>query len=81
MLRFLSALCVLTTCSAFAAERIFDFNQDIYTKPIRMELLYFVRGDIKFESLEQLKMQLSEDKIAVTNLLNTPLSGDLDGAP
>ena len=48
---------------------IFDFNEDIYTKPIRMELLHFVRGDVKFESLEQLKKQLDKDKEDVSQLL------------
>ncbi|MGZ3928870.1 MAG: bifunctional riboflavin kinase/FAD synthetase [Mucilaginibacter sp.] len=48
---------------------IFDFDHDIYTQPIRMELLYFVRGDAKFESLEQLKEQLAQDKKDVISLL------------
>ena len=47
---------------------IFDFHQDIYTQPIRMEFLHFVRGDIKFEGLEQLKAQLGKDKEAVLKL-------------
>jgi riboflavin kinase/FMN adenylyltransferase len=41
---------------------IFDFNQDIYSHAIRMELLHYVRGDVKFESLEQLTAQLAKDK-------------------
>lgn len=41
---------------------IFDFSRDIYTQPIKMELLHYVRGDIKFESLEQLTKQLGKDK-------------------
>ncbi len=48
---------------------IFDFNQDIYTQDIRMEFFHFVRGDIKFESLEQLKQQLDKDKTDVMGLL------------
>ncbi|MDB5134294.1 MAG: bifunctional riboflavin kinase/FAD synthetase [Mucilaginibacter sp.] len=48
---------------------IFDFNQDIYTQPIRMELIKFVRGDVKFESLDQLTEQLGKDKQAVLALL------------
>jgi riboflavin kinase/FMN adenylyltransferase len=50
---------------------IFDFEQDIYTQPIRMEFLHFVRGDIKFESLDQLKAQLSKDKADVMKLLRS----------
>jgi len=41
---------------------IFDFNNDIYSHAIRMELLHYVRGDVKFESLEQLTAQLAQDK-------------------
>jgi riboflavin kinase/FMN adenylyltransferase len=49
---------------------IFDFNRDIYTQDIRMEFLYYVRGDIKFTSLEDLTIQLGKDKQAVMILLN-----------
>jgi riboflavin kinase / FMN adenylyltransferase len=48
---------------------IFDFNRDIYTQPIRMKFFHFVRGDIKFESLDQLKRQLDKDKADVMKLL------------
>lgn len=48
---------------------ILDFNRDIYSQPIKMELLHFVRGDMKFDSLEQLKAQIDRDKEAVKNLL------------
>jgi riboflavin kinase/FMN adenylyltransferase len=48
---------------------IFDFEGDIYSKDIKMELLHFVRGDIKFESLEQLTAQLAKDKEDVLALL------------
>ncbi len=48
---------------------IFDFNQDIYTQPIRMKFFHFVRGDVKFESLDQLKKQLDKDKEDVMKLL------------
>lgn len=49
---------------------IFDFDRDIYTQSIRMEFLYYVRGDIKFTSLEDLTIQLGKDKEAVMALLN-----------
>lgn len=47
---------------------IFDFNRDIYTQTIRMELLHFVRDDMKFGSLDELTDQLGKDKIAVQKL-------------
>ncbi|MDB5144179.1 MAG: bifunctional riboflavin kinase/FAD synthetase, partial [Mucilaginibacter sp.] len=49
---------------------IFDFNQDIYSQSIRMEFLHFVRGDIKFTSLNDLTIQLEKDKEAVIGLLH-----------
>jgi riboflavin kinase/FMN adenylyltransferase len=50
---------------------IFDFNRDIYTQDIRMEFLRYVRGDIKFTSLEDLTIQLGKDKEAVMALLKS----------
>jgi riboflavin kinase/FMN adenylyltransferase len=48
---------------------IFDFNQDIYNQVISMEFHHYVRGDVKFESLDQLKVQLAKDKEDVLALL------------
>lgn len=41
---------------------IFDFNENIYGQFIQIEVLEHVRDDIKFEHLEQLKLQLQQDK-------------------
>ncbi len=41
---------------------IFDFNQVIYGKTITLEFLKFIRGDQKFEGLENLKIKLADDK-------------------
>lgn len=48
---------------------IFDFDLDIYTRPIRMDFIHFIRSDIKFESLDQLKAQLGKDKADALRLL------------
>jgi riboflavin kinase/FMN adenylyltransferase len=48
---------------------IFDFDLDIYTRPIRMDFIHFIRSDIKFESLDQLKAQLGKDKAEALRLL------------
>ncbi|MEB0261189.1 MULTISPECIES: bifunctional riboflavin kinase/FAD synthetase [unclassified Mucilaginibacter] len=48
---------------------IFDFKDEIYNQQIRMEFLHFVRADIKFESLDQLVVQLGKDKQDVQSLL------------
>ena len=50
---------------------IFDFDKDIYNQPIRMEFYNFVRGDVKFASLDELKAQLAQDKIDVQGLLGS----------
>ncbi|MHB1177852.1 MAG: bifunctional riboflavin kinase/FAD synthetase [Daejeonella sp.] len=48
---------------------IFDFNDDIYGLSMRIDFLHFIRGDEKFNSLDELKAQLAEDEIAVRNIL------------
>ncbi|MBB6130185.1 bifunctional riboflavin kinase/FAD synthetase [Mucilaginibacter lappiensis] len=53
---------------------IFDFDQDIYNQVIRMEFLHYVRGDIKFASLDELKVQLAKDKEDVLALSPTQRS-------
>jgi len=40
----------------------FDFNQNIYGKKIKIELLKRLRDEFKFESVEALKDQLQQDK-------------------
>ncbi|RYE12137.1 MAG: bifunctional riboflavin kinase/FAD synthetase [Sphingobacteriales bacterium] len=47
---------------------IFDFDEDIYNKQVRMEFYHFIRGDIKFASLDELIDQLAKDKEAVLKL-------------
>jgi riboflavin kinase/FMN adenylyltransferase len=48
---------------------IFDFDEDIYDQPIRMNFHHFVRGDIKFTTLDALKIQIGKDREAVLELL------------
>lgn len=48
---------------------IFDFSQDIYGKEIGVEILYFIRGDENFTSLDALKNQMAKDKIRCLELL------------
>jgi riboflavin kinase/FMN adenylyltransferase len=50
---------------------IFDFDADIYGQYIRMDFLHFIRGDQKFNSLEELSLQLGLDKVAALKLLNS----------
>lgn len=41
---------------------IFDFNENIYDKNLTVEFVGRIRGDIRFEGVEALKKQLTEDK-------------------
>ncbi|MFZ5764230.1 MAG: bifunctional riboflavin kinase/FAD synthetase [Thermodesulfobacteriota bacterium] len=44
-----------------AETHIFDFNQDIYGKPIKINLLRFLRPEKKFAGPEELARQIAED--------------------
>jgi len=50
---------------------IFDFSEDIYGQTIRLNFLEYMRGDQKFNSLEELKAQLSLDEVKARSLLST----------
>ena len=44
-----------------AETHIFDFNEDIYGKPIKINLLRFLRAEKKFAGPEKLARQIGED--------------------
>ncbi|MFD0751473.1 bifunctional riboflavin kinase/FAD synthetase [Mucilaginibacter calamicampi] len=41
---------------------LFDFDEEIYKQPIRMEFHHFVRGDMKLNGLDELKARIAQDK-------------------
>ena len=49
---------------------ILDFSGDIYNNEITVAIIYYVREDIKFGSLEELKEQLARDRETVNKLLS-----------
>jgi riboflavin kinase/FMN adenylyltransferase len=49
---------------------IFSFNKNIYGDKITLELVSFVREDVRFDSLDQLKTQLAEDERSVKRYFN-----------
>ncbi len=51
---------------------IFDFDEDIYGQTIRINFLHYLRGDEKFNSLEDLKEQLTKDEKAARKILLRP---------
>lgn len=42
---------------------LLDFNGDVYGKHMRLELVKFLRGEVKFESLDALKAQIAQDAL------------------
>lgn len=49
----------------------FDFNKDLYGKNIRVEVLKFLREEQKFNSVEDLKYQLENDKNLSLQIIKT----------
>ncbi len=49
---------------------ILNFNKDIYNNQITVAFISYIRGDYKFNSLEELKDQLVADREVVDNILN-----------
>ena len=47
----------------------FDFNQDLYNQNIRVELLYFLRNEHKFNSVNELISQLKKDEVSARNFI------------
>lgn len=40
---------------------LFDFNEDLYGQTVETELVAFLRGEMKFDGLEALKVQIEQD--------------------
>jgi riboflavin kinase/FMN adenylyltransferase len=49
----------------FIEVNIFDFDEDIYGREISVSLEYFVRKDMKFDNINEMKIQLTKDKKAI----------------
>jgi GT2 family glycosyltransferase len=49
---------------------LFDFNDDIYGKNVQLVFHSFIRDDIEFTTIENLKTQLIEDEKVVRNYFN-----------
>lgn len=51
----------------------FDFKENLYTKSLTVEILFFLRDEEKFDSLEKLILQLKEDKKIALNYIENYL--------
>lgn len=52
-----------------AETHIFDFNQDIYGKPIKVNLLRFLRSEQKFSGIKELSSQIAKDVTQAKEIL------------
>jgi riboflavin kinase/FMN adenylyltransferase len=48
---------------------IFDYNKEIYSEKIHVNLVQFIRGDQHFDSLDALKQAIANDEIASRKIL------------
>lgn len=46
---------------------LFDFDQNLYGKEIEVEILHYQRPELKFDSLEELKLNMQEDILISRN--------------
>ena len=51
----------------------FDFERDLYGKNLKIELIYFLRDEHKFDSLDSLILQLKQDEQASRNYIQDNL--------
>ncbi len=49
---------------------IFNFNKDIYEKTIKIEIIKYIRNELKFSSTQELKMQIKKDCELINNILS-----------
>jgi riboflavin kinase/FMN adenylyltransferase len=49
---------------------IFDFEGDLYGKTLRVHLHHYLRGEVKFNGIDELKQQLAKDKMTSADLLD-----------
>ncbi len=52
---------VHNTLCPVSETHIFDFDGDLYGQELRIEILNRIRGEIKFQNLEELKKQIKKD--------------------
>jgi len=52
-----------------AETHIFDFDQDIYGKPIKINLLRFLRSEQTFSGIEELSTQIARDVVQAKEIL------------
>ncbi len=59
----------INTTKPLLEVHIFDFNQDIYGKYVKVELIDHIRNEMKFSSLDELKNQIATDVLKARAIL------------
>lgn len=55
---------------------IFNFEKDIYNETLKINVIAYLRGEVKFNNIDELKEQLSKDKVsAIEKIKNLEISG------
>jgi FAD synthase len=52
---------------------IFDFNEDIYDKSVKVSLFKHIRSEEKFPNLEALKTQIAKDEVHIRSYFSATL--------
>ena len=61
---------VQSTLTQRIEAHVFDFDEMIYDRQVAFSFLHYLRGDFKFQGLEQLKQQLQQDEAATLAYFN-----------
>ena len=48
---------------------IFNFDKEIYGETLQVHVHHYLRGEVKFNGLDELKNQLQKDKLAAIEIL------------
>lgn len=56
-------------CDLRLEAHIFDFNREIYGQVLRVDLVGYLRGNLKFDNIEALIKQMDQDSLAAKALL------------
>ncbi len=55
---------------------LFDFDGNLYDQEIVVHFIDRIRDEMKFSNLDELKSQIAQDKISITEILNSGMHPD-----
>ena len=61
--------CGMTNIGVTIETHIFDFEEEIYGEPMRIDFLRRIRGEMKFDSLDDLATQLRLDELSCREII------------